>query len=276
MTEKTFRIAVDRILRPLVRAMIGRGLTYPQLAELLKPLFIEQAVRHFGLPGRRMTDSRISVLTGLQRRDIRTLREQSEAPRGPERGHGPIPRLVALWQGDPRFRDASGAPKPLPRSPGAGESFESLVAEIGRDVHPRTLLDEMLRLGLAEAEGDSVRLLEDSLVPSRDEEMMLRYYAANLGDHAEAAAANLLAAPEPGPFFERAVHYNKLSAASLDALEEMARSRQLALLKELNTEALRLQRQDMEQGAAAGRIRIGAFVYRDTAGGGGTQGGEAP
>nr|WP_108257798.1 DUF6502 family protein [Mangrovicoccus ximenensis] len=92
MTDETFRAAVDRILRPLVRAMIGRGLAYPQLAELLKPLFIEQALRHFGLPGRRMTDSRISVLTGLQRRDIRSLREASEAPRAAERGHGPIPR----------------------------------------------------------------------------------------------------------------------------------------------------------------------------------------
>ncbi|WP_138469748.1 DUF6502 family protein [Poseidonocella sp. HB161398] len=263
MTEQSFRAAIERILRPLVRAMIGRGMSYPQLADLLKPIFIEQALRHFGLEGRRMTDSRVSVLTGLQRRDIRNLREQSEAPAGSERGHGPIPRLVALWQGDARFRDPHGAPRALPRASAEGASFESLVAEIGRDVHARTLLDEMVRLGLAVLEGDSIRLVEDSLVPSRDEAMLLGYYAANLGDHAEASAANLLAAPGPGPFFERAVHYNKLSQASLDALEAMARERQLELLKELNAEALRLQRSDIEAGRAAGRIRIGAFVYRD-------------
>ncbi len=123
----------------------------------------------------------------------------------------------------------------------------------------------MLRLGLAEAPGEEVRLLAGSLVPSRDSAMLTGYYAANLGDHAEAAAANLLAAPEPGPFFERAVHYNKLSQASLDALERLARDRQLALLTELNAEALRLQRRDAGQGGPAGRIRIGAFVYREEA-----------
>ncbi|MBE3639850.1 DUF6502 family protein [Mangrovicoccus algicola] len=261
MSDGTFSKAIRRILRPLVRAMIGRGLAYPQLAEILKPLFIEQALAHYGLPGRRMTDSRLSVLTGLQRRDIRALRAAGEAPVPPGRGHGPIPRLVALWQGDPRFCDPAGAPRPLPRAAAGGESFESLVAEIGRDVHPRTLLDEMLRLGLAVSEGETVRLIADSLVPGRDSAMLLGYYAANLGDHAEAAAANLLAAPGPGPFFERAVHYNRLSPASLEALDALARDGQMQLLRALSAEALRLQRADIAAGSGTGRIRIGAFVY---------------
>ena len=257
-----FRDAMRRILRPLVRAMIARGLSYPQLTVMLKELFISEAIDHFGLGAKRVTDSRISLLTGLQRRDIRAHRDASEAEEA-ARSLGPIPRVLALWQSDPRFADARGAPAILPRAAEEGASFESLVFEVGRDVHPRTILDEMARLGLvALQEEERVRLLADSLLPSRDEALLTAYYALNLGDHAEAAAENLMAAPEPGPFFERAVHYNKLTPEAVDALEAMARARQQALLEELNAAALEAQRASKGSTEARERFRVGAFVFR--------------
>ncbi|MEM9147241.1 MAG: DUF6502 family protein [Pseudomonadota bacterium] len=263
MSTPLFRGAMKRILRPLVRAMIGRGLTYPQLADVMKELFIDEAVRSFGLADKRMTDSRISVLTGLQRRDVKAHRTASEDEEPVPRSLGPIPRVVALWRSDPRFSDATGEPIALPRSAEDGPAFDTMVAEIGRDVHPRTILDEMVRLDLAAIDPeDRITLGADSLLPSRDETMLVTYYASNLGDHAEAAAANLLAAPEPGAFFERAVHYNKLRPASVDALEADARERQMALLRVLNAEALKHQRDDAGHPEAKERFRAGAFIFR--------------
>lgn len=264
MTEPLFRSAVRRILRPLVRAMIGRGLTYPQLSTILKELYVDEAVRSFGLASRRVTDSRVSVLTGLQRRDIKAHRGSAPEEQPVPRSIGPIPRVVALWRSDPRYCDADGEPAALPRSAETGPCFDRLVSEIGRDVHPRTILDELLRLDLVshDAETDRVALHAESLLPRRDEAMLIAYYASNLGDHAEAAATNLLAAPEPGPFFERAVHYNKLTPASADALEALARARQMAVLRELNAEALRRQRADRGRADATERFRAGAFIFR--------------
>ncbi|MEM6678249.1 MAG: DUF6502 family protein [Pseudomonadota bacterium] len=259
----SFRAAMRRILRPLVRTMIARGLTYPQLTEMLKELLIEEAVSHFNLGPKRMTDSRISLLTGLQRRDIRAHRDAPATDEIPA-SMGPIPRVITLWRTDPRYSDDTGNPVALPRSADAGLSFEALVLEIGRDVHPRTILDEMKRLGLIahDEASDEIRLLADSLLPSRDEALLIAYYASNLGDHAEAAAANLVAAPEPGPFFERAVHYNKLTPEAATALEALARKRQQALLEELNAAALDHQRASAGKADATERFRVGAFVYR--------------
>lgn len=263
VTDTFFAGAARRILRPLVRAMIGRGLTYPRLTEILKELYIDEAARSFGIEGKRMTDSRISVLTGLQRKDIKAHRTAEDAVEVPK-SLGPVPRVVARWRTDPQFLGADGEPMPLPRSAEDGPSFDALVLDVGRDVHPRTILDEMVRLDLAtlESEGDLVALREDSLLPSKDAEMLITYYASNLGDHAEAAAENLLAAPEPGRFFERAVHYNKLTPASVDALEALARKRQMTVLRELNGEALRRQRADAAHGEARERFRVGAFIFR--------------
>ncbi len=260
MTSERVRQAMRRILRPLVRAMIARGLTYPQLTEMLKELYIAEAVRHFGIEGKRMTDSRVSLLTGLQRRDIRAHRD-APADDWPK-SMGPIPRVIALWTSDARFAEDAG-PKALPRA-GEPPTFESLMAEIGRDVHPRTILDEMVRLGLADwdREADVVALTADSLVPSANEALLAAYYGANLGDHAEAATANLMAAPAPGPFFERALHYNKLTPEAVARLEAMARARQMALLEELNAAALELQRAEAGAAEATERFRCGAYVYR--------------
>lgn len=276
--DTAFRAALSRILRPLVRMMIARGLRFPELADRLKALYVGVAEGNFGLAGRRLTDSRVSLLTGLQRKDVRALRKGpgAEAPEPP--GAGPLPRVLARWSAGPPYAEAPGRPRPLPRAPlpstpqprtpqprtGAGPSFETLAGEVSRDLHPRTLLDELVRLGLVrhDAEADTVTLAADAFLPGRDEAALLGYLGANLADHAEAAAANLAAAPEPGPFFERAVHYNRLTPAAVAELDALARRLQGAALAELNARALELQARDEGNPEAQGRFRAGAYVYR--------------
>ena len=258
------RSAFVRILHPLVRVLIARGVGFSILSELLKRVYVDVAERRFGIPRRRMTDSRVSLLTGLQRKDVRTLRSGS-GDLAPDNGGsaGPIPRLLARWTAGHPF-SADGAPLALKRSGEDGRSFDSLATSISRDVHPRTLLDELLRQGLAQLdpEADTVTLTETAYLPRTDDAAMVGYFGANLGDHGEAAAANLLAAPDPGKFFERAVHYNRLSQASLDELDALAREMQAEALAALNRLALELQDRDEGQPEATGRFRCGAYVFK--------------
>ncbi|WP_157982199.1 DUF6502 family protein [Oceanicella sp. SM1341] len=260
MPQDTLRLAVLRVLRPLVRLLIGGGVPYPRAAEWLRALYIEVAEAAFRLPGKRMTDSRISLLTGVQRREVKAVRGQP-APEAPPESAGPLPRVLARWQGHAPYNTR---PR-LPRSAPAGvPSFEGLVAEVSQDIHPRTVLDELLRLGLVEpGPGDGeLQLRSAAFVPGADGAALLGYLGANLGDHAEAAAANIAAAPGPGRFFERAVHYNRLSPASVAELDALARRLQSEALEALNARALELQEAD-EQAAdtATLRFRCGAFVY---------------
>lgn len=264
LSDATFLNALRRIFRPIVRTMIARGMRYPDVLDLLKDLYVDVAVSDFDLGDKRVTDSRISLLTGLQRKDIRAIKERTEdADEIADRDAGPLPRVLALWRGDPRFRDADGTLAVLPQSADVDPSFDGLVAEVSRDMHPRTVLDELERLGMVihDRTAKTVTLTAAAFVPSADDAALVDYFGANLGDHAAAAAENLAAAPEPGPFFERAVHYNRLSPNSLDALEALARKRQSDVLAELNAEALALQRKDKKK-RSTGRFRLGAFFYR--------------
>ncbi|MEL6234554.1 MAG: DUF6502 family protein [Pseudomonadota bacterium] len=252
--------ALRRVLRPLVGLMMARGLRYPELCELLKAIYIETAERSFGIAGRRMTDSRLSLLTGLQRKDLRQRREAASADPAP--GAGPLPRLILAWQTLPAYQHDSGGPRPLPRQ-GPAPSFESLVAEISRDMHPRTLLDEMMRQNLVATDAQArIGLCATAFLP-REEADRLGYLGANLGDHAMAACANLTEPPPGGPFFERAAHFNGLTPAALGELDTLARALQADALAQIAARATALQTRDAGSPEARGRFRAGAFVYHE-------------
>ncbi len=261
-SSPTVKSAASRVFAPLMRLLLQRGIRFPEIQLLMKTLLVSEA-EHLALRLRlKPTDSRVSILTGLQRKDVKALRQDhnSQLPGS----IGPIPRLIAMWTADSVYQDEDGNPASLPRLRAAsGPSFEEFCQTTTRDIHPRTLLDELIRQGAATLnnETDEVSLAAASYVPSGDNEVLLHYFGMNLGDHAAAAATNVLAAPELGPFYERAVHYNQLSPESLDELETLARSIQSKALAEINEHALRLQRLDASKPTATGRFRCGAFVY---------------
>ena len=273
MTSSGLARAFHRILTPLARVAVAQGGRFAEAAEALKLALVDACETHFQLDGKRLTDSRVSLLTGLQRRDVRALRARLQAGEAAAPSASPHARVVAHWMARAGFQDAEGAPAVLPRKAqegdaagdAAGPSFEALVAGVSRDMHARTILDELIARGVAayDAKTDTVSLLSPGYLPSGEADAAMNYFADNLGDHLEAAAANLTAPPGAAPFFERAVHYNKLSNASLEALDVRARALQQAALEELSALALALQTRDIAAGAHRGRFRCGAFVYRE-------------
>ncbi len=68
--------AARRILRPLTRLLLANGVTLPAIQEILKSVLIEVAEEDFPVKGKVTTDSRISVLTGVHRKDVKRLRHQ--------------------------------------------------------------------------------------------------------------------------------------------------------------------------------------------------------
>ena len=247
--------AVRGVWAPLAELLISRGVGFPKASEQLKRAFLDAAQRQDG----KLTVSRLSVLTGLQRRDVKALLAEETAP--DNANAGPLPRVLARWAGDPTYLDDKGAPLVLPRrEAGDGPSFEGLCRAISQDVHPRTVLDLLSAAGAVtfDEQADLVTLVSAAFTPA-DEGQALDYLGRNLGDHAEAAVANVLSEGEP-PFFERALHYNGLTPASAAQLDAQARRLASTMLNVLNQEALRLQEQDAGDPEASERIRVGVYI----------------
>lgn len=257
--------AITRVLRPLVRLMLASGITYPFIAELLKGLFVEVADKEFRLDEKSATDSRISLLTGVHRKDVRRLRNQDLAtelsmPEVISVGA----QLVTSWLEQPPFVGEDGRPRPLPRLASAdGEvSFERLVMSRSKDIRARVVLDEWLRLGIVSLDDqDRVVLSTEAFIPKDGMEEKLYFFAHNLHDHAAAATHNLVG--EGKPWLERSVYYDELSQASVDELNAQAQQLGTSMLKTLNQSALRLEARDAQDTSPRQRFTCGLYFYSE-------------
>lgn len=241
----------DALFAPIARLLVAQGLPFPDLVERMKLHYVQAALAQ---TGDRATDSRVSVLTGLQRRDVVRLRGEDVKDRRPNH----LARLVALWQTGAEWSE-DGQARDLPRS-GPAPSFEALAQTVRRDVHPRTMLDTLLAAGTValSLDGQEVRLLQGSYQPLAGSDDQLAYLARNLGDHAQAAAENVQGA-RPS-HFERAVHYSGLSEAQIHALSEQFAEGEMALFQKLSQTAAQMKAENAEPGPM--RFRAGGYFYR--------------
>lgn len=141
--------ALRAVLRPLVRLLIARGVTYPACSGVLKEVYLEVARRHFGLSFKQQTDSRIALVTGITRKEIGQLRRGQAPPPAARAGLDETlaTRLAARWRAGPPYASDAGAPHLLAYESSERVSFVDLAAELGGDIPPRAVLDELLRLG---------------------------------------------------------------------------------------------------------------------------------
>jgi hypothetical protein len=251
--------ALHRLLRPLVRLLLQQQITYPYLADLLKHVYVELANEEFALAEKRQTTSRVSLLTGIHRKDVKRLRE---TPSGADTAPAVVSlgaQLVARWTGVDAYTDATGHPRPLPRA-GAAPSFESLVASVSKDIRARAVLDEWLRLGVASLDAENrVRLEVEAFVPERGFDEKAFYFGRNLQDHVAAAAHNLSGGHPP--FLERSVYYDQLSAESVRELRELAERSGMEALQLVNRRALTLQTRDAAREDARQRVNFGIYCF---------------
>lgn len=250
-----------RLLRPLVRLCIRSGMTFPALAQLLRELFVNVAEHDFALEGKEQTDSRVSLLTGIHRKEVARLRGAGAPVHEAPAAVSLTSAVIARWLAAPEFTDARGEPLPLPRTAeDDAPSFEQLVASVTKDVRPRAVLDEWIDRELVTInEADEIELVEAAFVPSGEDDSKWHYLGRNLHDHIAAAAQNVADGPR---FLERAVHYNNISPKLARKLE--ARSRELAMeaLKSANREANRALAKD--KGGDA-RWNFGIYIYSEDA-----------
>jgi Family of unknown function (DUF6502) len=203
--------SVLRPLLPLAKLSLAAGLKLPDLIEAMKSALVLAACEDS--KDKKFSDSQLSVLTGVHRKDLRRFKESD--------GLSNIYRaslssqVFGRWRSDPRYLTKSGAPRVLNRAAPDKElrSFETLVASVSTDVHPRSVLDDLIRLGMVEASpGDKLKLIAKAFVPKNDAREIWEISSQNATDHLMAISHNLLG--HQPPYLEQAIFTDELSAES--------------------------------------------------------------
>ncbi len=257
--------ALARLLAPLAKLAVARGLPFAIVEEMLKSAFVQAAREAQGGSGSRDV-SRVATATGLTRREVTRLSQAEPVLTPAAERRSPATQIFTKWRSDRKLLDKRGNPRVLARQ-GPAPSFESLAQSITRDVHPRSLLEELCRLGLAQhdEQTDRVKLLDDAFVPRDDQARMLGFLGSNVGDHLEASVINVLDSERK--HVEQAVFADELSEQSIVAANKLVRAQWRALMAavvpELESliEADRLNQQHDPTQRADRRMRIGLYSF---------------
>jgi len=257
--------AVLAILHPLIRYLIGRSWTYAVMGEVLKEVYVMEALRQDTSRGEPITDSRVSLLTGIHRKDVKRLRAERPREANPpvlRRRASLAVRVVAEWVSTPRYLDSRGKPKPLAvRNTAGTPSFEALVKKVKADMRPAVVLDELLRTGVAKLEEDKVRLVRSAYVSALPRDK-LAFLGANVGDHLRSALRNIT--DRQAPFLERAVYYRLIDAESLNRVRPELVEHAERFLQEINRRLMPLNTAAIQQRVKHGRrMRLGVYYYED-------------
>lgn len=255
--------ALKQLLRPLVSLLLKRGITLPMLYEQLRQTYVDLASET--LEGKKSTNvSAVSLATGIHRKEVKRLLNKDNDNEVESTTASLGARLVGIWMGDPEYQDDRGTPLPLPKTSREPNqvSFESLVESVNRDVRPRAVLDDWLRLGLVRLDENGYIVIEQqAFIPAQGEEEKLHFFGRNLHDHIASGCHNIL--EEGEPLLDRAVFYDGLTQSSLQKLQELAQQQGLEVLQQINQEALSLANQDDQIEEDKGRMRFGVYYYQE-------------
>lgn len=256
--------AIRYLLRPLIRLLLSHGITFQVFSELVKSAYVKVAEEEFSLAAKPQTDSRISLLTGIHRREINRLRNEPATELNLSQNASMSALLLTIWSGHPEYLDDQALPVPLPRlvNKGGGLSFESLVRSVSKDFRARVVLDEWLRQGLVTVDKDDrVHLVTDAFVQPQGVEEKIYYFGQNIHDHLAATVHNL--AGGMPPFLERCVYYDKLSAGSIKELADYSRTVGMRALHSVNKRAAELQKRNEGKADAVYRTNFGVYNFSE-------------
>lgn len=254
--------AVRHMLRPLVKLLLMNSITYPFLSNLLKSIYVEVATEEFRLQGKPQTDSRISLLSGIHRKDVKNLRPEKTQEQTIPPSVSLSAKLVKLWTSDPKRLDETGRHRPLPRliSEGGGESFEGMVISVSKDIRSRVILDEWLRTGIAKIDAEGrVCLNTEPFFKASDFDEKAYYIGQNLHDHLSAASHNLNG--QQPPLLESSVHCNKLTPESVAELDALTRRLGMQVLDAVSKRTTELEARDAGKPEALQRMNFGMYFF---------------
>ncbi|MCK4707894.1 MAG: hypothetical protein KAU21_04695 [Gammaproteobacteria bacterium] len=260
-TQAALVKAVSLLCRPLIRLLIEKGVTFPQFRELMKALYVEVADEHFSLDGKKPSDSRIFVLTGVHRKDIKRIRQAEQGETSITSSASLSGEIVARWASMPEYLDKKNKPRQLLKiSKNDEPGFDQLVSSVNKDVRAKVILDEWLRLNVVSMKDNYVVLNQSAFVTNKEFNEMAYYLGHNIHDHMASCVNNILV--EDDPMIERSVYYAALTEKSVNKLRTIASKKGDELLQHLNKQAVKFYDADKLKQDANYRMRLGVYWYQ--------------
>lgn len=262
--KKVLSRAVITILEPLVQILLRYGVSHSEFAELSRRAYVNVAFKHFSIPNRKKSNSRVSVITGLSRKEVVRLSaiEPDEPPNTPRNR---AQRVVNGWLQDPDFLDENHKPHTLSLQEGE-HRFEELVKRYSGGITARAVLDEMLRVGtVSKLENKMVKLNHYGYLPESSDIQMVEMLATHVADLLSTGVFNIDRDKTQLARFQREVIYHDIPESMALEYQTYSHEQLTTMIIEMNqwlaARKKALQNQDEEPKF---RLGVGAYFFKNS------------
>lgn len=252
----------ESILRPLASILLRCGMTWREFAELSKVTFVNVATNEFGKRGRPTSISRVCILTGIHRKEVKRLRDQIEDQEIVlTKKSSDATRMLNGWHRDEFFLDDRGKPRILSLD-GPSPSFAELFARYGGDTPQQTMLRELKDSEAIKVSADGeVEVRSRYFMPQALSQRNIEIFGNHLSQHAETLRHNTIQPHEKNPpRFERAAMEFSVDPKYAGAFHEFIESRSQQLLEDVDDWLLQHQL-DQQNAKEVDPITLGLGIY---------------
>ncbi|MFK8081287.1 MAG: DUF6502 family protein [Granulosicoccus sp.] len=255
---QTLQKAVTSVLQPLVRLLLRHGVSHAEFCNWAKQAYVDQAKTHFGIDGKSPTVSRIAIVTGINRKEVKRISElPAEVNTGVSK-HNRAVRVVTGWLRDTNFCDSRSRPRVLTYGD-PEDSFNQLVKRHGGDVPARAMLDELTRVGTVSHTNGRVKLLHKGYVPHKSESALLDLFSTSATDLMNTLEHNLTH-DEKGRF-QMSVAYDKVTTEGVEYFRKLSNEQAMDLLRALDVTLSQYDRDANPTVIGEGEHRVGLGIY---------------
>ncbi|MEM6986759.1 MAG: DUF6502 family protein [Pseudomonadota bacterium] len=247
--------ALQKLLRPLVRLLLRNGVGLSDFTDIAKEAYVNVAYDEFRTPGRKQSLSHVAVITGVHRREVRKILNKPALDESSPFKHNRAARVINAWRTDTQFSQNN---KPLPLD--AKTDFAALVSMHGGDVTPRTMLQELERIGAVYIKNNTVSLMVDAYTPTHGSRELLEVFGDSAADLLATMEHNLGCPPDQRRLQLSVVH-NNLPDEALADIEVVSQDRAMVFLNSLNEFMSTQDRHSNPNVKGTGRNRAGVGVY---------------
>jgi hypothetical protein len=245
---------LGRLLRPLVSLALRRGVSVGEFEELVRQVYVSEAAGNLSAAGHEVNVSRLSVATGLNRRDVTRIwngESRAEAPTGL------LSKVIGQWRADRRFAHRTDQPRALSYR-GDESEFAELVRSVSRDLNPYTVLFELERIGIVRKGDQEIELHGEVLISPRDLKRGCELLGSDFDDLIRSVESNVTSdGREAAPNHHVRTQYDNIVAEAVPKI----RTWMLKKGAELHEEARRfLSRHDKDLTPSIAKKRGGVRV----------------
>ena len=260
--------AFRSLMTPLVRILLRNGIAFREFADVVKEVYVTVCARDMVLPGRKMSLSRIAIMTGLTRKEVASIvNGESQRKTASDTNANRAARVLEAWHSCPEYLAPYGFPRDLMIEGGDDSgSFEELVRRFSGDMPTRAMLDELLRVDAVKLleGGDYVRVLKRTYIPTDLTPEMVEIFSRAVRRYIETVDHNLSLQDPTRRRFDRMVYPDSgLREVDVPVFQLEVKDYLERVIAESDAKSATYPVPEPSRGEAPVQVGVGLYFYRE-------------